>query len=142
MPDPTPEQETRARAEGILSGLSLYCGPYEVGVIAEALAVAERRGAETLLGDDSTLTVNILRAWERDRIERFCLHLLGDAAQNLFVEWHRRGAEAEREACAELLLDFMVADHRIPPDVERLLNNQLAKAQDAIRARSTKGEGE
>lgn len=37
------------------------------------------------LFEGSTLTVNILRLWDRDRIERFALHLLGD-------EWQAKAA--------------------------------------------------
>lgn len=32
--------------------------------------------------DEATLTVNILRSWDRETIKRFALHLLGDAYQD------------------------------------------------------------
>ncbi len=35
------------------------------------------------LPDEATLTVNILRTWSREQIERFALHLLGDEWQGL-----------------------------------------------------------
>ena len=38
---------------------------------------------------EAGLTVNILRAWPRDKIERFALHLFGD-------KWQERIAEVER----------------------------------------------
>lgn len=119
--------------------------------IADAISAAERRGAEMLLGDDPTLTVNILRAWDRDRIERFCLHLLGDAYQNLFVEWQRRGAEAEREACAEIAaaeareaMRKRQTNETGPYGGDYVQGEEAAadRIEMAIRARSEKGEGE
>ena len=37
-------------------------------------------------GQEKYITAHILRNWERDRIERFALHLLGDECQKCAAE--------------------------------------------------------
>ena len=45
---------------------------------------------ELLENKNSVLTVNILRSWDREKIEKFALHLLGDQWQGKSVECDAR----------------------------------------------------
>lgn len=73
------------------------------------------------LFDGSALTVNILRLWDRDRIERFALHLLGDDWQGLKAENERlqgyelryKALEPKLRDCEQALRDAWAENERL-----------------------------
>lgn len=68
------------------------------------------------LADDSMLTVNILRSWDRARVERFALHLLGDDMQALVAEAEERGAARERGELETYFGQFVGHNITIAPE--------------------------
>lgn len=69
-------------------GLEPQDGGVDVLAAIQSLRATASQSIEAndTLFEGSTLTVNILRLWDRDRIERFALHLLGDEWQELKAE--------------------------------------------------------
>ena len=80
------EVELRKRVEEefcIVHRIGLRKEPFDLksamlNVDAHGKAMFEK----VVANEDGALTVNILRTWDREKIERFALHLLGDEYQN------------------------------------------------------------
>lgn len=87
------DDEIEAFPYEIIKALGLEQQECGVDVLAAIQSLRETASqtieANDTLFEGSALTVNILRLWDRDRIERFALHLLGDEWQGLKAETDR-----------------------------------------------------